>query len=88
MTLDLLLPVAFLAGFFGSGHCLGMCGPVVVLLETPGSQSSAFSGVLRRLVYNMGRMLFYVLLGVIAGALGVVLTKIAGIKMGLSLLSL
>ena len=86
MTLDLLLPVAFLAGFFGSGHCLGMCGPVVVLLETPGGQSSAFNSVLRRLIYNTGRMLFYVLLGVIAGVLGVVLTKIAGIKVGLSLL--
>jgi len=86
MTLDLLLPVAFLAGFFGSGHCLGMCGPIVVLLESPDGQPGPLSPTLRRLAYNCGRMLFYVLLGVIAGALGVVLTKIAGIKIGLSIL--
>ena len=86
MTLDVLLPVAFLAGFFGSGHCLGMCGPIVVLLETPGSHTSAFNGVIRRVIYNTGRMLFYVLLGATAGALGVVLTKIAGIEVGLSIL--
>ena len=86
MTLDLLLPVAFLAGFFGSGHCLGMCGPIIVLLESADGSPRAFNPTLRRLAYNSGRMLFYVLLGVIAGALGVVLTKIAGIKVGLSLL--
>ena len=86
MTLDLLLPVAFLAGFFGSGHCLGMCGPIVVLLESPDGQPGALNPTLRRLAYNSGRMLFYVLLGVIAGTLGVVLTKIAGIKIGLSIL--
>jgi len=86
MTLELLLPAVFLAGFFGSGHCLGMCGPVVVLLETPHGQATAFNGMWRRLIYNLGRMLFYVLLGAIAGALGVVLTRIAGINAGVSLL--
>ncbi len=86
MTLDLLLPVAFLAGFFGSGHCLGMCGPIVVLMETAGDSSGNFNDVLRRLTYNAGRMLFYVLLGATAGALGLVLTKITGVNIGLSAL--
>jgi uncharacterized protein len=86
MTLELLLPVVFLAGFFGSGHCIGMCGPIVVLLESPHDQPAALNGMLRRLLYNAGRMLFYVLLGMVAGALSVVLTRIAGIELGLSLL--
>jgi sulfite exporter TauE/SafE len=86
MTLDLLLPVAFLAGFLGSGHCLGMCGPVIVLMESPGGQSSTFKGMRRRLIYNAGRMLFYILLGAVAGALGLVLTKITGINIGLAAL--
>ena len=86
MTLDLLLPVAFLAGFFGSGHCLGMCGPIVVLMESAGEPSGTFNYVLRRLIYNAGRMLFYVLLGAIAGALGLVLTKITSVNIGLTIL--
>ena len=86
MTLDLLLPVAFLAGFFGSGHCLGMCGPIVVLMETASEPSAKFNNVLRRLTYNAGRMLFYVLLGATAGALGLVLTKVTSVNIGLTAL--
>jgi sulfite exporter TauE/SafE len=86
MTLDVLLPVAFLAGLFGSGHCFGMCGPVVILLENPQSGADKFQGALRRVIYNVGRLLFYMLLGAVAGALGLVLTKIAGVSAGLSLL--
>jgi len=83
MTLDLLLPVALVAGFFGSGHCLAMCGPVVVLLESPGGDRPASRNALHRLTYNTGRLLFYILLGATAGALGVVLTKIVGVQVGL-----
>lgn len=86
MTLDLLLPAAFLAGFFGSGHCLGMCGPVVVLLESPDAEMPSFAGTLRRMSYNTGRLLFYVLAGAAAGGVGLFLTDIAGVGTGLSLL--
>ena len=86
MTLDLLLPVAFLAGLFGSGHCFGMCGPIVILLENPQANVDKFQGVLRRVIYNVGRLLFYMLLGAVAGALGLVLTKMTGVGAGLSLL--
>ncbi|NOX69802.1 MAG: sulfite exporter TauE/SafE family protein [Gammaproteobacteria bacterium] len=86
MTLELLLPVAFLAGFFGSGHCLGMCGPIVLLLENPQTQVPVFQGMLRRVLYNAGRLFFYALLGAVAGAAGLVLTKVAGISSGLFML--
>jgi len=68
MTTELLLPAAFAAGFFGSTHCLAMCGAVVVLLE--GQGGAATGGLPRRLLYNAGRLGFYVLLGAAAGASG------------------
>lgn len=83
MTGQLALPAAFLAGFFGSTHCLGMCGAIVVLFEQPGSH-----GWIRRLCYNLGRMGFYVLLGLIAGAGGAILTRAAGVGTGLMTLRL
>lgn len=84
MTPVLLLPAAFAAGFFGSTHCLGMCGAIVVLLE--GQGAAAFDGLPRRLLYNAGRLSFYVLLGVVAGASGALLT--GGLDTGLLVLRL
>lgn len=80
MSPDLLLPAAFLAGFFGSTHCLGMCGAVVVLLEGRGG------GWLRRVLCNAGRLGFYALLGAVAGGGGAMLTRVAGVEAGLAAL--
>ena len=84
MNEGLVLPAAFLAGFFGSTHCLGMCGAIVVLFE----RSAGDGRWLRRLAYNGGRLGFYVLLGSVAGAGGAVLTRAAGIDAGLMILRL
>ena len=54
----------FLLGFLGSGHCIGMCGPLVVAF--PG-QSGRFSA---HLCYHGGRLLTYVVIGAVMGALG------------------
>jgi sulfite exporter TauE/SafE len=84
MSSDLLLPAAFLAGFFGGTHCIGMCGAIVILFEQqvqPGIRQW-----LRRLSYNSGRLGFYALLGTVAGAGGAVLTKVAGVNTGLLIL--
>jgi sulfite exporter TauE/SafE len=54
----------FLLGFLGSGHCIGMCGPLVVAF--PG-QSGRFSA---HLCYHGGRILTYVVIGAVMGALG------------------
>jgi len=85
MNNDVLLPAAFLAGFFGGTHCLGMCGAIVILYE---QQVSEFNPWLRRLFYNVGRLGFYALLGAVAGAGGAVLTKVSGISSGLFILRL
>lgn len=83
MNPEPLLGVAVLAGFFGGGHCLGMCGPVVVLLE---SGSDRGAGWRQRVAYNVGRVLCYAVLGATAGAFGFMLTQVAGLDAGLRLL--
>jgi sulfite exporter TauE/SafE len=86
MSSELLLPAAFLAGFFGGTHCIGMCGAIVILFE-----QQAAGGVqqwIRRITYNAGRLGFYMLLGAVAGAGGSILTKVAGVNTGLLVLRL
>ncbi len=53
---------AFLMGFLGSFHCMGMCAPIVLAL--PGK------GVQYKLLYNIGRTITYVLLGLAVGLIG------------------
>ncbi|MEM6532111.1 MAG: sulfite exporter TauE/SafE family protein [Myxococcota bacterium] len=52
------------ASFFGSMHCAGMCGPLV-LLYSDGKQT-----VQSHALYHGGRLATYATLGAIAGALG------------------
>lgn len=85
MTFEAALFAAFVAGFLGSSHCIGMCGAVVVLFEG-GSHAPKPGAWLRRCSYNLGRGSFYALLGVIAAVGGAVLTKTAGLEQGLMML--
>ena len=71
MTTNLLLPVALGAGFFGSTHCLAMCGAIVMLFENNGRHGTGWT---QRVAYNGGRMAFYALLGAVAGTSGALLT--------------
>ncbi len=57
------LLAAFTLGLFGSLHCVGMCGPLM-LAATGGGR---WHGVL---TYQAGRILVYVLLGGLLGTLG------------------
>lgn len=56
---------AFLLGFFGSTHCLGMCGGIVSSFNLTGKHS-----FIKQLHYHAGRISTYVLLGLIFGLLG------------------
>lgn len=86
MNPEFIFPAAFVAGFFGSTHCLGMCGAIVVLFE---QQSSAgMHRWLRRILYNLGRLGFYVLLGAIAGGASAVIVATAGARTALLILRL
>jgi len=57
----------FILGFFGSLHCIGMCGPIVLALPSSGK---GFSFVYGRVLYNLGRVVTYALLGLVFGLLG------------------
>ncbi|MGR8934650.1 MAG: sulfite exporter TauE/SafE family protein [Gammaproteobacteria bacterium] len=62
--------LAFVAGFLGSGHCLGMCGALVSgYFMKAGKQRSYMPYI----VYQLSRITVYTLLGVTAAMLGVVL---------------
>ena len=75
---------ALLLGLAGSLHCVGMCGPLLLALPL---DSAARQQVLRRmLVYHSGRILTYVLLGVLLGLVGKGLA-IAGFQKTLSILA-
>jgi uncharacterized protein len=60
--------VAFVAGFAGSFHCIGMCGGFACGLGRDPSGRGAT--ILRHLIYNSGRLTTYCFLGALAGALG------------------
>lgn len=54
---------AFMLGLTGSLHCVGMCGPLMLAAGSGG-------GWQRALAYQSGRVLVYLLLGGLLGALG------------------
>ncbi len=64
--------VAFTLGFFGSLHCIGMCGPLAIAFTNKHANSKV-SHLASSFAYNIGRALTYSFLGAIFGAFGTVL---------------
>lgn len=62
---------AFLVGFFGSGHCMGMCGALVSGFFMKSGNKSAWP----YLAYHLVRISVYTLVGIIAGTIGVALVS-------------
>ncbi|TKC12391.1 sulfite exporter TauE/SafE family protein [Pedobacter polaris] len=62
------LPLAFLLGLLGSLHCAVMCGPL--MLSLPISQKNYLKSALQLLLYQLGRVLVYTLLGLLVGLIG------------------
>ncbi len=62
----IILSSVFLSSFLGSLHCVGMCGPIALLI---GKNLDSL------IFYHLGRLLGYILLGFIAGILS---TQIVG----------
>lgn len=60
--------LAFFMGLFGSVHCAVMCGPLVLALQ--GGQQFVWSQLFNKLLYQLGRISTYGLLGAILGLLG------------------
>ena len=61
-------------GAIGSGHCVAMCGPLVVL-TSPRDTRAASALALHAALYHAGRVIMYVALGTVAGLAGAVLVR-------------
>jgi len=78
--IDTSLLVLFLAGLLGGGHCIGMCGGIVAALTFNLPPGRGRWQIL--LGYNLGRMLSYVAIGALLGALaGVALNQMRSLQM-------
>lgn len=64
----MILWTAFLLGLAGSLHCAGMCGPLAMAVPVLGQSRRAV--LASRLIYNLGRVVTYVLLGLVVGLIG------------------
>lgn len=63
----LTVVAVFIAGLLGSSHCLIMCGGIATALAAvPGAGARTW----RPLLYQLGRLTSYILVGALAGALG------------------
>jgi hypothetical protein len=60
--------LAFILGLLGSLHCAAMCGPLMLAL--PGLPGGAGRFIAGRIIYQLGRVATYGLLGVVAGLVG------------------
>ena len=58
---------AFLLGLVGSAHCAGMCGPLALALPGGAARTTFVVG---RLLYNLGRVVTYMLMGAFFGLVG------------------
>jgi sulfite exporter TauE/SafE len=73
-----LLPVlsaALLAGLLGSAHCLGMCAGISGLFAVNANVAAVREQLPLAITYNFGRVLSYVLLGIIVASFGSVVVK-------------
>lgn len=62
------LITGFILGISSSLHCIGMCGPIAMAL--PLNRKSNLSILSGAMQYNIGRVITYALLGIIAGSIG------------------
>jgi sulfite exporter TauE/SafE len=68
LSTDTLLLLYFSTGFtIGFGHCIGMCGPIVVSFSLNLKEKSI---LLPHLLYHCGRIITYAILGGIVAAAG------------------
>lgn len=78
-----MIYTAFILGLVGSFHCIGMCGPIAFVI--PVRKDNTVTAVSGTLLYHIGRMLGYGVIGLLFGLLGKGL-YLAGFQQRLSIL--
>lgn len=63
-----MLYTALIFGLISSFHCIGMCGPIAMML--PVDRNNKTKKITQLLVYHFGRLLAYSSLGLVFGVLG------------------
>lgn len=66
--MELLIIAAFMMGFVGSVHCVGMCGPLAISM--PFRLFFSLKKWVAILLYNLGRVIAYSLIGIFVGLFG------------------
>ncbi|MHA7059847.1 sulfite exporter TauE/SafE family protein [Aquimarina sp. M1] len=77
-----MLVSAFILGFLGSLHCIGMCGPIAFML--PLDHKNHLKKFFQISLYHLGRLLAYSSIGLFFGLIGKSL-HIFGMQQGLSI---
>ena len=60
--------LAFYTGLFASLHCVAMCGPL--MLSLPFSNQSVWFSIFQKVLYQIGRILMYGVIGLAIGMVG------------------
>ena len=81
-----MLVTALIMGFAGSLHCVGMCSPLAMAVSNMNPQA-----FLNRIIYNIGRMLMYGILGTLIASAGYIIPiskfqNLVSILLGIALL--
>lgn len=63
-----MLYTALLFGLISSFHCVGMCGPIAMML--PVDRNNEAKRIIQILVYHLGKLVAYASLGLLFGLLG------------------
>jgi len=66
--------VLFIVGVLTSLHCVGMCGGIMLSQSLSKESKNRFEAIRPALLYNIGRVISYTILGGLIGALGSVFT--------------
>ena len=66
---------ALLMGFFGSSHCMAMCGGIAGILSQADAKTSFTRKTKIAIAYNIGRITSYSFIGLLAGTIGLLAFK-------------
>ncbi len=78
-----ILTQGLIMGLLGGFHCVGMCGPIALVL--PVDRTSKWKALVQTSAYHLGRIVTYALMGLLFGLLGKGLS-LAGFQSKISIL--